>query len=285
MNRQAFGDLVRSMRCQRLYTDETNDFRQWSRAYLARISGLSERQIRRVETGEVINLYPLLENLADAFGITDLERIEFYAQAGYTYAPEPTIPNLSQLEQLLRQIDYPAYIRTPLWDFLAFNQFSAKLWGYDNPATLALFAENPLRANMLRTIFDPRFEHKAYKGGEANWYQDAQRSILGFRTNSFQHGHTERYHELLKGLKALPEFERHWLLSERMPNDIFAPSSPTLAVFHPLYGKMEFMSTRIPARYIGGDIEATIYVPLSASQNRYQQLQQDVTNNVIHRFT
>ena len=270
------------MRRQRL--DPEDKYRQWSRAYLAELSGLSERQVRRIEQGEVVNLYPLLEGLADAFGLTELERSQFYAQAGYAYAPALSRPDIDLLENLLNQISYPAYIRTPLWDFLAFNRYSARLWGYDDAATLALFDEEPLGANMLRTIFDPRFDHKRYKGGEANWYQDAQRCILGFRTMSFQYGHTRRYRQILDGLKAYPEFERHWLLTERMPNDVFSPSSPTLGVFHPIYGRMDFMSTRVPARYIGGELEVTIYVPFSSSQDQYRQLQEDIKENRVYRF-
>jgi transcriptional regulator with XRE-family HTH domain len=285
MNAQAFGQLVRSMRRQRLHLDSKREFRQWSRAHLAALSGLSERQIRRIEQGEVINLYPLLAGLADAFGLTELERPAFYAQAGYLYSPANFEPDMELLDSLLRQIEYPVYIRTPLWDFVAFNRYSARLWGYDDPAVLALFDEEPLGANMLRTVFDPRFEHKRYKGGEANWYEDAQRCILGFRTTSFQYGHTRRYQQILDGLRAYPEFERHWLLSERLPNDTFSPSSPTLEVHHPVYGRMDFISTRLPARYIGGQVDAAVYVPLASSDAAFQRLHEDIASNQVYRFT
>ncbi|MCC6904640.1 MAG: helix-turn-helix domain-containing protein [Anaerolineae bacterium] len=284
MDRERFGRLVRSMRRQRTTIDERHEYRQWTRADLAERAGLAERQVRRIEQGEVTNLHPLLDGLAAAFDLGDLERVEFYAQAGYVCTAPAVPPDWEALADLLARVPYPVYARTPLWDFVATNAYSLRLWEQDTPLIQALWADGLLGANMLRTIFDPRFEHRARKGGDHHWYADAQHCITSFRMMAFRYGHTARYRQILAEMQKLPEFARHWDLTRQIPASEALGSSPLLAVHHPAYGRLDFLSTRLPRHYAGEPIDIAVYVPLPASETAYRRLCADVPQNRVTLF-
>src|SRR3954454_21084018 len=181
---ETFGQLVVSMRKQRRFLDN-NPPKPWARAYLAEQSGLTLKQVTRVEQGSVVNMRPLLDPLAAAFGLSPAERGEFYGQAGYIHRGAPAPPDRGLLTSLLGELTYPVYVRTPLWDFVAYNAYHARLWGYDDPAKLDILRGGTVGPNLLRTIFDPVFEHRTAKGSEHAWHRDAERCLEGFRAMSF----------------------------------------------------------------------------------------------------
>jgi transcriptional regulator with XRE-family HTH domain len=284
-----FGELVRALRVHRMI-DGPDGPCPWSRETLAAKTGLTVRQIQRTEKGEVVNLRPYLDPLAEAFGLTEAQKIEFYADAGYVYRVEAT-PDREQIRALFQGVQYPASARTPLWDFIAFNSYHYALWGYTTEKMQRLDGGD-FGPNLLRVLFDPVFEHKLYIGGEARWEADVQRSVQAFRFQSICYVDTNRYHQITEELqKYHPAFyfyhQWHPPQDESLDNQErgdWEPVNPIAKVHHPKFGKMEFLSLRTPKKYLGSQVDISIYVPLASSEESYQLLRESIDVNEVYEF-
>ncbi len=279
-----FGKFVQALRKQRIYHDRYEYPKQWSQEKLAEEAGLTVRQVSRIEQGQVANLRPYLEPLAEAFKLTEMEKATFYAKAGYVYQVRQHHDNRAELAALLSQLPYPASVRTPLWDFVAVNAYHRVIRG-DTEEVINKLHDDERGPNLLWLLFDPQFEDANTTIHEGNWQAEA---IWSFRATSFSHVATKRYRFLVNAMKAFPDFDRAWRLSGDLPDFALNPEQrrrPTSKIDHPVFGAMKFMSLRLPHRYFG-QREVSVYVPTEDKKNqeRYFQFRASIPTNDVTFF-
>lgn len=175
MTMQDFGRFVRELRRNRMFYDAGNNYRQWTHAKLAEEAGLTERQIAYVEQGKLSDFSSqrsIINRLANAFGLSEAEKSAFFAKAGLNYAGgEDEQEDRQFIRDLLEQLQYSASVRTPLWDFVAFNGYHRVLWGYSDDDIHKLEHE-AIGPNLLRVLFDPSFD-KQTDIRRSNWREEA----------------------------------------------------------------------------------------------------------------
>jgi len=271
-----FGEFVKALRKGRLFFD--GELRQWTQEYLAKKASeasegsnqiITPSQIAHLEQGQISNIRPFLDPLAKAFNLNEAEKEHFYAIAGFIYRSERQ-PLRQEIEELFQDVEYPAFARTPLWDFVAFNKYNYALWGY-TPEKLARLKRLPLGPNILKVLIDPVFESRKYKGGQERWLSDVGRSIQAFRFESFRYAGTKRFREIIDAMYRYPAFANHWNTAEASLNDQdINPTRPISRIEHPEFGLLEFLSLRTPTKYLGSSVDISIYVPLTSSIDRYR---------------
>ena len=277
-----FGKFVQALRKQRIYFDRNEYPKQWSQEKLAEEADLTVRQVSRIEQGQVTNLLPYLEPLATAFNLTEMEKVAFYAKAGYVYQARQHHDNRTELATLLSQLPYPASVRTPLWDFVAINAYHRVIRG-DTDEVIDKLHDDERGPNLLWLLFDPQFEATNATIHEGNWQAEA---IWSFRATSFSHVATKRYRFLINEMKRFPDFDRAWRLSNELPDFARNPEQrrrPTSKIAHLEFGVMEFMSLRLPHRYFG-QTEVSVYVPTEDSQAPYLQFRESIATNDVTFF-
>lgn len=272
-----FGKFVRTLREQRTFMDDEGRIRQWSQEYLAERAQISLRQLSKIEQGDVANLRRFLKPLADAFDLTESQRAEFYAVAGYLYMTEKK-PDLEVIRDLFERIPYPASARTPLFDLLCFNHYNYLLFDY-TPEKIALLHDD-FGSNLLRVLFDRAFSHEVLIGGPDKWKSEILKSIQTFRFQSFRYIHTSRYRRIVEEMsRRYPAFLTRWDDLARNETSL----SPIAVIHNPTFGTMEFLSLRTSQRFMS-NVEISIYVPLASSEEKYQRLREQVKANVVYFF-
>jgi hypothetical protein len=280
-----FGEYVRTLREQRTFTDSSRRTRQWTRAKLAQESNglLTEVVIRNIEQGKVANLKNHLKSLALALNLTENAKEELYARAGYVYTKNGTKWDESFIKALFEQLHHAASIRTPLWDFVAFNSYHAELWGH-TPQTINALNTERIGPNLLRVMFDPLFQHKSKVfGNEIQIREDLLRGLYAFRVSSMPYVTTHRYKTIIEGMQRYPEFQYYWAASEGL-TDIPNSLRPLSKIQHATLGIIEFMSLRIPEKYLGNSMEVSVYVPMASSESAYQQIRDKMKLNHVYFF-
>ena len=158
--------------------------------------------------------------------------------------------------------------------------------GYrSNPKELEV--SNPiLGVNLLRIIFDPSLPR--YRSAKPNKVA-LERAVRQFRKLSFSSIGKPRYTEILEEMKQFDDFTIAWQLSSGEPDDTMKNrlQSPHETVENARYGKLSFMSLRVPNRYLQADAYISIYVPIDTEDEGFLKLQKDVTvrGNQVHTFT
>lgn len=180
-----FGNYIRDLREEQKTELDNGRWKRWTRQELAKRTGLTERQIEKIEMGEIVDLRPFLKPLAQVFQLSDNETVELYAVAGYTYPRMGNQQDRDRLQVIFCQINYPASARTALWDFIAFNTYHREVWGHTEKTISVLQDNTVLGANLLRILFDPVFGHEDIVGGKEAWDKDVLRSLRVFQELSF----------------------------------------------------------------------------------------------------
>ncbi len=288
MGNTEFGKFVRQLREHRM-----TYWHSWSRKFLADKSDLDEKQIGRIENGEVADLKRFLEPLAKALDLSELQKAEFYARAGYSYQLKFKQADLDFIVSLLGQIDLPASARTPLWDFVAFNEYHRVMWGYTDEA-INILRDGELGSNLLRVYFDEEIRKHQSVVRTSN---ELIRALSIFRTVSFPYVTSTRYEQIVRCMmETYPTFGQLWREIEQHPNSNIEGYDilnrlPTNKVEHKDYGEVEFMALRVPQRYVGEGVDISVYVPLSdpANQGAFGRMREDILKseekNKVHVFT
>jgi len=286
MNRynKAFGQLVRHLR----QGHETAGH-VWTQHDLARETNdrLDVRQIGRIERGEII-LDPAmhLETLSDAFRLTELQKVEFYAAAGFLYRPLEKTDYRGLIDRLLGQHCFPSLLTTPLSDIIAFNAYYQHLYGH-TPEHIAAMREPPLGSNALRIFLDDTFDRKRYRGGPEGWRDAVKRSLYLFKISSLRYVASARYQQIVRELRNSyqPEFEYFWRLADmQMTGPQEAVIDPTIKIHHPEFGMMSFMVLRIPQAFIGHHVYCSVFLPLNHDQRSYDRLRLQIHEDPITVF-
>ncbi len=291
MSNEVFGRLVRVLRNQRHIVDEkTGLSREWTQEELARKTEgegktkfLTAKQIGDIERGRVSLLKPdiYIEPLARAFELTETEKREFYAVAGYVYRPhKPQIAG-EKIRWLLEQSTFPGFAITPLWDYVADNKFAYTLY-CQTDERIRIFNDGELGPNLLKILFDKRFDRKTLLGGEENWLNAVAMSVKAFRISSLRYAVTTRYQQIIKGMMQYKEFRTLWNTPSAAigEEDVFL-IEPTATVFHPEFGRMQFLTLLFPLEYIDQEVYVFTYVPQRESEANYQKLRETVGLNSV----
>lgn len=286
MNRynKEFGRLVRHLRERHERMGQA-----WTQQQLALETdgALDVKQIGRIERGEVILDSKLhLEVLSEALRLTELQKVEFYAAGGFLYRPGEKTDYRQLIDKLLGQHCFPSLLTTPLADIVAFNAYYQVLYGH-TPAHIHAMRTGSLGANTLRIFLDDTFERKVYRGGLEGWQKALKRSVYLFKISSLRYVTTERYHQIVNGLRKLyqPEFDYFWRLAEiGMSGPHETVIDPTIKIHHPEFGAMSFMVLRIPQDFIGQQAFCSVFLPLNHDQPNYDRLIRTVSENHLTVF-
>jgi len=286
MNRynKEFGRLVRHLRQGHERMGQV-----WTQEELAgETNGLLDtKQIGRIERGEII-LDPTLhlDVLSQAFRLTELQKVEFYAAAGFLYRSVEQ-PDYQQLiGKLLGPHCFPSLLTTPLADIIAFNAYYQLLYGHTSKHIDAM-REGPLGPNVLRIFLDDAFERRQYRGGLEHWQEALKRTMYLFKISSLRYVGSERYHQIVDELRRLyqPEFDYFWRLTElQMTGPHETMIDPTIRIYHPELGVMSFLVLRIPQDFVGQHVFCSVFLPLNHHQRSYDQLRQQIQENTLTAF-
>ncbi len=283
MGNTQFGKFVKILRSQKTEVDDDGITHPWTQEKLAEAASLSVRQLARIEQGNVEDLKPHLQPLAQALGLSATETSDFYAKAGFIYAPKRMAPSRDLLKTWLAQLHHPASARTPLWDFVAFNEYHRVVRGY-TPETLQSLDQGSIGPNLLRVLFSSDFGAQAKRHLHApNW---EEKTIWAFRAVSFRYADTKRYALIRREMENYPEFDKAWQRSSDLPagQDPSTYRSQITKLNYPDLGKMEFMSLRIPEIFTGPELIISVYVPLATTEAKYQQLRNTIKGNQVYFF-
>lgn len=238
----------------------------WTQEYLAEVSKIKIRTIRRIVKGEKVKLGPYLERLAQAFDLTESQKIEFYATAGYFYEPAP--PSDETFDTLYRKIEvkaYPATVRNALWDFLFINPLHATVRGMTSDV-IQILKDNPIGPNLLLILFDPQFQGTNTSHRLPGWDVLAIRS---FRRSSFRYKNTDRYQLIVEHLQQFSSFRTAW--GKSFEDEIVMSLRETVmwnfSMSHPEFGLIRFASYREPLDDFIHTL--SVYVPIADSEINY----------------
>ncbi|MFI6458739.1 helix-turn-helix transcriptional regulator [Streptosporangium amethystogenes] len=127
------------------------------REEIATLAGLSTDYYQRLEQGRSVRPSDaILNSIADAFDLDEVERRHLMRLAQLTRRPRPPTPRAADrvprnARLLLEAIDLPAFVATRHLDMLAWNSLAAALLG--DPRELP-----PDRRNVLLTLFHEEFQ-------------------------------------------------------------------------------------------------------------------------------
>ncbi len=168
----------------------------------------------------------VLDRISRALMLTSFEREHLYLIAlGHTpevrYQAKENIP--SRIQHVLDVLEYsPAFIRTGVWDLVAWNRAASAVLGFDQIV--------PEQRNLLRRIFiDP-----SARIAQLDWQSVARYAVATFRADTARAGASANVKALVDELRRLsPEFEAIW-----RENDVRTPKemTDTKQIRHPVAG-------------------------------------------------
>jgi transcriptional regulator with XRE-family HTH domain len=254
MDNKQFGNFVRTLREQR-----KSYWHSWTQEYLAEKAEIESEQVARIEQGLTKKLEPYLDKLANAFSLNELQKVEFWALAGYNYQRGNSQLRKEEIYQLLEQFYFPASARTPLWDFIGFNCYHEILWGY-TPENIEML-NTEIGPNLLRVLFDEQFSISQTSQLSIN---ELASVVAAFRTTSFRYITTKRYHEIVNYMtKNYSNFEDAWQIVDKKPPLLETFGGPVNRVQHPKFGEIDFISLHLPSRHVGNGADVFVYVPVA----------------------
>ncbi len=202
------------------------------REEVAERAGISTTWYTWLEQGRDINVSrDVLDRVG---GALEMKRHEIeFMQRLVSDAPslrhtlDPEVPTV--LRELVEKHDAaPAYIATPRFDLLVWNQFLGEFFYYDAKS-------EPLARNILyRLFFDPS-RRKLY----AHWEDAARRSVAAFRFTYSMYAGDTHFDDLLRRLRENPDFERMWQLYE-----VAEPGLPPFLIRHDTLGLCELTTVQ-----------------------------------------
>ena len=286
-NFEEFGKFVRTLRKRERITQE--ELATWLNETGHDENGelINKDHISRIERGKIgiVALEKYIDALAQCLRLTEPEKVVFFAKANIIYtgagSEKEDIKQTErikvirhEIERIFTHIRYPCFARTRLWDILAFNSYLCEIFGYDETKRKIL-QKPPLKSNLLRILFDEQFENADYVGGDVKWRENAMRSLKAFRRESFRFVGTPRYEEIMHEMNKNRRFRAYWELSMDDETPAARVARPEAQIYNPA-GIIKFWSLRTAPKFLGDDIDISIYVPLDTKQEIYQKVQSSI---------
>jgi len=261
MNRKEFGMLVKALRSEVFILPEG---RQMTQEDLAERIVHSTRTIGQIEQGDKRNLEPqIIASLADAFGLTSMERSAFYAAAAQVdIDPRSAVPGkpedvLQMLLDAARNIQLPAWIYDSFYNVVAANTLMLKL--SNAPDSLLESGHDTIAGfNTLRYYFmdDTPFPEVLGPG----WERFAIRNVQHFRATSLQYRHTKRFEQIFNELCGYARFKDFWSRTKYVGEDIFY-NWEGVNYHHPSYGPLTYIVSEVQTFTGQEDLFLVTYVP------------------------
>ena len=221
------------------------------REEVAQIAGVGVTWYTWFEQGRDIQVSAdFLERICRAFRLDGAERSHLFALA--QHRPPPLAPQaIAQLSPemtaTLESLPNPAYVKTALWDVIAWNKAAAAMFG-----DFGLL--RPERRNMLRLLFT----EPSYRQMIVDWERNARRALAKFRLDYGRAGNDPAFEALIAELCGTsPEFNQWW-----PRQDVYGRGEGVKRFRHPQIGQMEFVHA---AFVLEGapDLRLVIYTPTS----------------------
>ena len=266
MDKKAFGKLLAVLR------DEVH----WTQADLAEMVEVETGVISNLERGTKKNLEPeLLFRLANALGLTTLERREFFLAASgldethIVRQPGGAVTTeifdaakvLSQLKMIVGKLRLPAFLVDVYGDVVAANQIILDLLQV-SPEVIAQAATEPGGYSSIRVTYGDMVRSAIPAG-----YEDfILTSMRGFREVSLRYRARPYFQYLMKEFrnpKKYPWFERAWKRVSLLDDDKAGTVDP-FAYTHALYGPLAYYSTSSVTFTPYGELFLVQYLPVNA---------------------
>lgn len=261
MNREEFGMLVKALRTEVIMLPEGKPMTQQE---LADKTMNSSRTIGQIEQGDKRNLEPqIIAAIADALGLTSMERTAFYAAAAQVdIDPRSAVPSapadvLQLLLEASRNIQLPAFIYDSLYTIVAANSLMLKLSGAQE-SLLETGHDSPAGFNVLRYYFTDESPFPGILG--PGWERFAIRNVQHFRASSLQYRHTKQFDMIFNELCQYTRFQDFWARTRYVGEDIFYPWEG-VDYHHPEYGHMTYIVSEVPTLTGREDLYLVTYVP------------------------
>jgi len=196
-----FGERVKTLRLARGWT---------SKEKFAKEHNFSKETIKDIESGKLAKLtIDIVGKLADIFELRGVLRQDFFNLAGIHY-PETKIEiGVDVMLDFYRHMPFPAFIDNVFFDLHSFNYAVSALFQIDMMSLGEATFESG-GPNVLRLLFDPKFQFRSVYGDTEAWEDYVKSNIYLFCRQTSAYTADDRYRELLSYLKRLPDFRRIW---------------------------------------------------------------------------
>ncbi len=202
------------------------------REEVAALAGISTTWYTWIEQGREINMSAeVLEQIGEALRLRP-DEIEYMKLLASDIAPlectlEPDVPDA--LRALVEShTAAPAYIATPRLDILVWNDYVAKIFGYDQDG-------DELSRNILWRLFYDPSRRDLY----VDWDGTARAAVASLRHNYAQYHGDPYFDRLIATLKCHPDFAKMWALWE-----IRTPGLAPFRIKHPSLGHVELTTVQ-----------------------------------------
>lgn len=216
------------------------------REEVAVLAGVSVDYYTRLEQGRDEHpSFSIVRAIANALALGPGERSHLFLLAGIaepqSYAAE-TRSSVTTILDLL--MPAPAYVVTPIGDFVAWNDATSILW--IDAATLP-----PAHRNLARmTMLDPRMRELW-----VDWELIARETVAHLRATAARYPDDPRLAVLVGELRAeSPEFVTWW-----DEHDVSVRRSPRKRFSHPTHGELAFFNESM--ELVGEGLVFMVYVP------------------------
>lgn len=224
-----------------------------SREEVATLAGMSVSWYTWLEQGREINASrQVLTAVARVLRLTDSEAEYVFALAGPGGTSVAPLPDAAprHLLNLIRAMDFPAFILTSDWTIVGWNP--GYEWLYGPIATLP-----PEDRNLLRLIYtDTRIRELL-----PSWERDSRNFLAEFRADSGVRLSSERHRELVETLKLeSDDFRAQWA-----EHAVGRFTSRTRTFVHPTAGELVFEHHRlVPSD--APELHVVMYAPVAAQE-------------------
>jgi transcriptional regulator with XRE-family HTH domain len=180
------------------------------REEVAALAGVGLTWYTWFEQGRDIGVSPgFLDNVARALRLSGTERSHLYTLAdhGPDVAAPPSRPVSPALQRMLDGFaTYPAYLKTPRWDVVAWNAPADEVFGIAH--------RDPDQRNILEMVFaEPEFRERM-----VNWRDDAPKILAKFRADYARRAGDPAMAALVESLmRHSAEFRLWWQRHDVMP--------------------------------------------------------------------
>ncbi len=221
------------------------------REEVAALAGVGLTWYTWFEQGREIGVSPgFLDNVARALRLSGIERAHLYALADperMVEAPPPR-PVSPALQRMLQGFaTYPAYLKTPRWDVVAWNASADEVFG--------IAERDADHRNILEMVFtEPEFRERM-----VNWWDDAPKILAKFRSDYARRAGDPAMAALVESLmRRSAEFRQWWQRHDVMP---CGEGVKVIAV--PGRGPVAFEHTTFEVS-TDPDLRLVVYAPLPA---------------------
>ena len=195
----------------------------------------------------------VLDRIARAMMLTDAEREHLFLlglgrppEVRYR-APEGITPRLQRLLDTLECS--PAFIRTAIWDVIAWNRAAA-----------VVLTDYSMLPDGQRNVLRLMFRDSRLRAAQSNWQSIARSVVAAFRTDVARAGAARNVQSLVDELCATsPEFAAMW-----RDNDVQTVGECVKVLHHPIAGPLaiEYSAFAVDGR---PDLNMVIYNPVTSA--------------------